>query len=53
MEVQEVGLAQANQILAEAETWGWIVADAKTRQIIWEIEPTVEEIMIIGMLGGG
>jgi hypothetical protein len=53
MEVQEVGLAEANQILLEAETWGWIVGDAKTHKIIWEISPTVEEIMIIGMLGGG
>ena len=53
MEVEEVDLTEAEEILEEANTWGWIIADARTQEIIWEIGPNVEEIMIIGMLGGG
>ncbi len=53
MEVKEVGLDEARLILEDATTWGWIVADAKTQEVIWEINPEVEEIMIIGMLAGG
>ena len=53
MEVKEVELGEAKLILEDAATWGWIAADAKTQEIIWEIGPEVEEITIIGMLGGG
>ena len=53
MEVKEVGLDEARLILEDATTWGWMVADAKTQEVIWEINPEVEEIMIIGMLAGG
>ncbi len=53
MEIKEVGLDEAKLLLEDAATWGWIVADAKTQEIIWEIGPKVEEIMITGMLGGG
>jgi len=53
MEIEEVGLDEAKLILEDATTWGWIVADAKTQKVIWEIGPEVEEIMIIGMLAGG
>ena len=53
MEIKEVGLDEAKLILEDATTWGWIVADAKTQEVIWEINPEVEEIMIIGTLGGG
>ncbi len=52
-EVEEVELAEAKLILEDAATWGWLVANAKTREVIWEIGPEVEEIMIFGMLGGG
>ena len=53
MEVEEVGVDEAKKILEDAATWGWIVADAKTQEVIWEINSQVEEIMIVGMLGGG
>lgn len=53
MEIREVGLDEAKLILEEAATLGWIVADAKTQKVVWEIGPEIEEIMIIGMLGGG
>ncbi len=53
MKIKEVELDEAKLILEDAVTWGWIVADAKTQQSIWQIGPEVEEIMIIGILGGG
>ena len=53
MEVKEVGLDEAQVFLEDAATWGWIVADARTQQVVWEIGPDTKEIMIIGMLGGG
>jgi hypothetical protein len=53
MEIKEVGLDEAKLILEDATTWGWVVADAKTHEVIWEISPEVEEIVIIGMLAGG
>ena len=53
MEVKEVELDEVKLILEDAATWGWLVADAKTHEIIWEIGPEVKEIMIFGMLGGG
>ncbi len=49
MEIKEVGLSEAKLILEDAATWGWLIADAKTQEVIWEIGPEVEEIMIIGM----
>ena len=53
MEVKEVGLDEARLILEEAATLGCIVTDGKTREVIWEIGAEVEEIVILGMLGGG
>lgn len=53
MEIKEVGLDEAKLILEDATAGGWVVADAKTREVIWEITPEVEEIMIIGTLAGG
>jgi hypothetical protein len=53
MEIKEVGLDEARVLLEDAATWGWIVADARTQQVVWEISPDTKEIMIIGMLGGG
>ena len=53
MEMEEVELHEAEKILEEANTWGWIVADARTQEVIWEIGPNVKKIMIISMLGRG
>ena len=47
------GLDEARLILEEAATLGCIVTDGKTREVIWEIGAEVEEIVILGMLGGG
>lgn len=53
IEVKEVELDEAKRILEDAATWGSIVVDAKSREIIWEIGPGVEEIVILETLGGG
>lgn len=53
MEIEEVKLDEAKQILQDATTWGWIVANAETKEVIWEIGREVEEIVIVGMLAGG
>jgi hypothetical protein len=53
MEIKEVVPNEAKLILEDATTWDWIVADAKTQEVIREIGPEFEEIVIIGMLAGG
>ncbi len=53
MEIKEIGLDEAKLLLEDAATWGWVITDARTQEVIWEIGPEVEEIMILGMLGGG
>lgn len=53
MEIKELGLEEAKLFMEDAANWGWIVADARTQEVIWEIGPEVDEIMIYGMLGGG
>ena len=52
-EIKEVGLDEAKLMLEDATIWGWVVANAETQEVIWEISPEVEEIVILGMLGGG
>ena len=51
-----VPLEEAERILEKVYTdpIGGIVADARTRKVIWDIGPDVEEILIMEqMLGGG
>ena len=52
-EIKEVELNEAKLMLRDAVNRGWIVADVKTQELIWEIGADVEEIIIIGILGGG
>ena len=52
-EIREVDLDEAKLILEDSVKWGGVVADARTREIIWEIDSGVDEILVIGMMGGG
>ena len=55
-EIKEVSIQEARKILEDAynDDFGSVVADIKTREIIWEIGPNVEEIIIVqAPLGGG
>ncbi len=54
--VKEVTPQEAQKILEDTyhDGWGGFVVDGKTSQIIWEIGPNVEEIIIIPeAIGGG
>ena len=55
-EVKEVTLQEAERILEDTynDSFGGLVADVRTGEVIWRISPNVEEIIIIEqMLGGG
>jgi len=55
-ETKQVTLQEAEKILEEVydDPIGGLVADAKTRQVIWKVGPDVEEILIMEkMFGGG
>lgn len=55
-ETRQVTLEEARKILDKVynDPIGGLVADAKTRQVIWTIGPDVEEILIMEkMFGGG
>lgn len=55
-EMKQVSLEEAKRILEKVynDPIGGMVADAKTRKVIWEIGPEVEEIVVMEqMLGGG
>ncbi len=54
--VREVDLFEAERTLQRIynDPIGGLVVDAKTRQVIWQIGPEVEEMMIMEQwLGGG
>lgn len=56
LELREVSLEEAERILKEtyADSLGGLVTDRRTGQVISEIGPDVEELLIIGhMVGGG
>jgi len=55
-EAKQVTLEEARKIMDEVynDPIGGLVADARTRQVIWAIGPDVEEILIMEkMFGGG
>jgi len=54
-EIQEVTLQEAEKILEDTynDDLGGLVADGKTREVIWTIGPEVEEIIVIPVLLGG
>lgn len=56
MEIKEVNLQKAERILKEtyADPLGGLVADRRTGEVIWEIGPEVEELLVMDhMIGGG
>jgi len=55
-ETKQVTLEEAKKILEQVydDPIGGLVANAKTRQVIWKLEPDIDEILIMEkMLGGG
>lgn len=54
--IEQVNLSEAERILEKTynDPVGGLVVDAKTRKIIWQIGPDVEEILVLEQwLGGG
>ena len=55
-EIKEVNLREAERLLKEtyADPMGGFAADKGTGEVIWEIGPEVEELLIIDhIIGGG
>ena len=55
-ETKQVTLEEARKIMEQVldDPIGGIVANAKTRQVIWKLESDVDEILIMEkMFGGG
>jgi hypothetical protein len=56
IEIKEVNLKEAERILKEtyADPLGGLVADKRTGEVIWELAPNVEELIVVDqMIGGG
>ena len=53
MEVKEVHLGEARKIVEDAYAQGRFVVTQQTGELIDEITPEVEEILIIEAVGGG
>lgn len=56
LEIREVNLEEAERILKEtyADPLGGLVADKRTGEVIWELDPNVEELIVVDqMIGGG
>ena len=53
--IREVDFQEAERIMKEtyANPLGGLVADGKTREIIWEISPDIEELFIIDQMPSG
>jgi hypothetical protein len=56
LEIREVNREEAERILKEtyADPLGGLVADKRTGEVIWELDPNVEELIVVDqMIGGG
>lgn len=53
IEVKEVDLAEAKRIVEQATSQGKLVINKRIGEVIDEITPGVEELLIIEAVGGG
>ncbi len=53
IEIEEVDIEEAKKILAEAMAEGRVVVNKGNGEVISELEPDVEELLIIDIVGGG
>ena len=51
--IKEATVQEAKEILADTYARGGLVVDSKTYEVIQELDPKIEEILIINLLGGG
>jgi len=52
-EMEEVDIQEAEKILAEAMGTGRLVIDRKRGEVITEMKPDVEEVLIVDIMEGG
>ena len=53
MEVKEVGIEEAKQLIEKSYTQGNVVIDKRTGNVIDDIPSEADEIILVGILGGG
>lgn len=53
IEIEEVNIEEAKRILADAKDIGRVVIDKKTGEVIEDLRPDTEEILIIDLIDGG
>ena len=53
IETREISVTEANNLLTESYAQDCVVVDKKTGNVIEEITPEIEEIMIVGLIDGG
>lgn len=53
IEIEEVNIEEAKRILADARDTGRVVIDKKTGEVIEDLRPDTEELLIIDLLDGG
>lgn len=53
IEIEEVDIEEAKKILAEAMAEGRVVVNKGNGEVISELEPDVEELLIVDIIGGG
>ncbi len=53
IEVEEVDIEKAKKIIGEARTRGRCILDKKIGEVIEDLKPGVEEILIVDIVEGG
>ena len=53
VDVKEVDLDEARELMEEAYTQGMLVIDKDTGDVVDEITSNTKEIFLVGVLGGG
>jgi len=53
IEIEEVDIEEAKKILAEAMANGKVVVNKGNGEVIYELEPDVEELLIVDIIEGG
>lgn len=53
MEVKEVDIEEAKKLIEKAYTQGNVVIDKRTGNVIDNIPSEADEIILVGILGGG
>jgi hypothetical protein len=53
IEIEEVDIEEAKKILAEAMANGKVVVNKGNGEVIYELEPDVEELLIVDIVDGG